>query len=156
MLCIHHGSRVFSPRKFNRVQNQNHPKPFGGLWASPVGVEYGWDVWCLDEDFHVELLALYFLFEINEDKLLVIDSVYDLELITWRETYPGRDLSFMSISPDYELMAKQYDAIHLTARGQWATRLTTPRNLYGWDCECVFVMNKDAIRVQRKNNGRRS
>ena len=35
-------------------------------------------------------------------------------------------------------MSKDYDAIHLTEKGQWKTRMTRPVSLYGWDCETVY------------------
>jgi len=50
-------------------------------------------------------------------------------------------MHFMTF-PDYEECATRYDAIHLTDRGQWATRMTHPKNLYGWDCESVLILNK--------------
>lgn len=37
-------------------------------------------------------------------------------------------------------MAKQFDGMHLTDNGQWATRLPPfdSPNLYGWDCESTL------------------
>ena len=47
--------------------------------------------------------------------------------------------------PDFEKMVKMgYDAIYLTDKGQMETRFTMP-DLYGWDCECVLVMNPDCV-----------
>lgn len=40
---------------------------------------------------------------------------------------------------------RRVDAIYLTARGQRATHLSFPRNLYGWDCECVFILNPKCV-----------
>jgi len=42
---------------------------------------------------------------------------------------------------DFLAIAKSgIDALWLTVRGERATRYTTP-GLYGWDCECVLIMN---------------
>lgn len=46
---------------------------------------------------------------------------------------PGRHGSFCSI--DWVRVSQDYDAVHLTHAGQWATRMTSPLSLYGWDCE---------------------
>ena len=52
--------------------------------------------------------------------------------------------------PDFEKVALEFDAIHLTTRGMMETRFTpfeTP-DLYGWDCESVLVLNRDVIVVE--------
>lgn len=48
---------------------------------------------------------------------------------------------------DFKTMVqKGIDAIYLTEKGQWKTRLTFPRNLYGWDCETVLILNERCIK----------
>lgn len=48
---------------------------------------------------------------------------------------------------DFELLAKNYDAIWLTENGQSETHLYYPINLYGWDCETVLIMNPYSVSV---------
>ena len=43
---------------------------------------------------------------------------------------------------DYEKLAKEYDAIELRNRDAFRESFPT------WDCDCIFVMNKDKIVVK--------
>jgi hypothetical protein len=52
------------------------------------------------------------------------------------------------------MMTYEVDAIHLTERGEHETRLSQPYSLYGWDCECVLIMNPKGIRYQDLATGR--
>ena len=125
----------FSRRKFKSIRNRLHNKPEGGLWASPVDAEYGWREWCEAESWGN--LSHSFTFEF-EGNAYVIDSLKDAAAMPWREEYGFK-------FPDFEEMVRRgYDAIYLTERGQIATRFSKP-SLYGWDCECVLVMNPDCI-----------
>lgn len=52
MKFIHYGSKEFDKDRFTEIHNiPMCNKPSGGLWASPVGVEFGWKEWCEDNDF---------------------------------------------------------------------------------------------------------
>ena len=126
---------------FQSVQNRDFVKPAGGLWASPVNSSYGWKDWCQAENFGD--LTSYFTFWLT-GQVLVIDHAEDMLSLPWRAPYPAMSsLTFL----DYEKIAAEgAAAIHLTVRGQQETRFTFPKNLYGWDCECVLVLNKDCIR----------
>lgn len=47
--------------------------------------------------------------------------------------------------PDFEAIHEAgVDAVYLTQQGERETRFNDP-SLYGWDCECVLVMNSEAI-----------
>ncbi len=113
-----------------------YTKPTGGLWASPIDSEYGWVDWGRDNEFGK--FDSQFTFRIFGN-IFVIDGLNDL-----------RKMSFVSESyrlkyPDYEeLVSRGYDAIHLTVKGQDATRFSKP-DLYGWDCESVLIMNPACI-----------
>ena len=49
-------------------------------------------------------------------------------------------------TPDLlEQLSKKYDAIWLTLKGFNETHLSFPLNLYGWDCETVFIMNPNCV-----------
>ena len=117
-------------------------KPRGGLWCSPVDSEYGWIDWCRAESFgdidHEQMVTL----DIDTSNFVVIDSVQDMETkLPWYQF----DGPVQAI--DFEKMVQQgVDGIHLTEKGQIDTRWSHPHNLYGWDCETVFIMNERCIK----------
>lgn len=139
MKLIHYGSWKYDLDKFNPIKNTTWVKPDGGLWSSPVDSKYGWKEWCIDENFRVKSLKQYFILELNKNaKILTIETEDDLysqlKWITYEKPFGD--------APNFEdLITQGFDAIHLTADGQWNTRLTHPRNLYGWDCETVLILN---------------
>ena len=138
MKLIHYGSKKFDPTDFNEIRN-NYVKPCGGLWTSPIDSEWGWKQWCKAEDFRECNDKDSFIITLQPNtRILTIDSVDDLELLKWR---PFHHMLF----PDYEEAATRYNAIHLTERGQNATRFSNPKNLYGWDCESVLILTKEVI-----------
>jgi len=147
MSLIHHGSKPFDIKKFMPVENQEYRnKPTGGLWASPVGASFGWKEWCIQESFHVSKLDTWFKFDI-EGWVYKIDSIEDMkDMFT---TVNGVVLT----SPDFEeLVDNGVDAIWLTLKGERETRLSVTRqNLYGWDCECVLVLNPECIIINGKH-----
>jgi len=141
MELIHYGSSKFDPEKFKPVMDSVlFVKPWGGLWTSPVDSEHGWREWCLSANPHMlgkESFKLSF-----SGNIFVIDSRTDLDKLQWETAYGCEILTFPRWEP---LIEQGFDAVHLTWRGQCSTRLVFPRNLYGWDCESVLVMNPKAI-----------
>ena len=127
---------AFVLQKFNPVKNHpHHFKPIGGLWASPVDSDMSWKSWC-EHEGEIHRLSSFFEFEFF-GKLLTIDGYEDLIQTQWRGTPQKID------GIDFEwALAQGFDGIYLTGPGQIATRTL----LYGWDCECVFVMNPIAIK----------
>lgn len=111
-------------------------KPKGGLWTSPVDSEYGWCDWSKDNEYGD--LSSHFDLDF-EGTVFEIDSVEDMNDLPWIEQ---GNMHFVSFEP---LVFMGYDAIHLTAKGEQETRLIYPKDLYGWDCETVLVMNRNAI-----------
>lgn len=115
-------------------------KPTGGLWACPIEAEENWKAWCDQEGFGDIGSQSRVEMEIDTSRFITINSAADLKRITWQPHYALREII------DFEVMkAGGIDGIYLTAEGQWATRLTHPRNLYGWDCESVLIMNERCI-----------
>jgi hypothetical protein len=120
-------------------------KPEGGLWTSTYDPECGsgWVQWSMGERFRVECdddyETCYFDCSILYPKparILIIDTHQDL-------VDAIQDYHFVGSEPrsyyaedylDFEEIAEDYDAVHLTDRGQWKTRRTRP-GLYGWDLE---------------------
>lgn len=115
-------------------------KPEGGLWTSTYtrGKGSGWTRWCEGEDFGVPhgQWQGYLLSVDPAARVVTIDSANDLMTLLQydfaRRTPFG---GYHRVVPDFEKLAKFYDGMHLTDRGQWATRHSIPANLYGWDCE---------------------
>lgn len=131
------------PELFKPVKNRRFVKPEGGLWTSTWDAgkqSSAWVDWCRDEDFDQEVANRWFLLTPYANaRILTIDTVADME--TMYKQYPDQMPSFSFLNMiDFERMAQDYDAMRVTERGQWATRLSHPRNLYGWDCEstCWF------------------
>jgi hypothetical protein len=139
-----HGPR---PALFKTPRNRDmFVKPTGGLWTSTyLGAADGsdWVRWCRDEGGfgNVEKANWWLLTADPEAHVLVIDSYADLARAT--AAYPliwDRADPFYAERPklDYEAIARDFDGVHLTDRGQWRTRLTHPLDLYGWDCESTL------------------
>jgi len=156
--CITYGSPRFNPSRFNEVTNsdwRNKPE-CGGLWTSPVNSNYGWRQWCEDEQFDPERLTYHFTFTF-QGTAIVIDVAEHLLSLDWfeQERPSNYGSARRNYSPDFEAMARKgIDAIFLTEKGQWETRTlsetyTVPnkiQDLYGWDVECLLILNKKAVR----------
>ena len=141
MKLIHYGSPKYKPELFKKVKNNLYRnKPEFGLWTSPIDSKYGWKEWCKEENFRDCNKDESFIIEINIDKMLVIDKEPDLKKIPFLKS----KYSYIS-GIDFEKLVKQYDAIHLTIEGELSTRWLNENNLYGWDCECVLILNKSCI-----------
>ena len=126
--------------KIRPINNQDYRnKPSGGLWSSPINSNFGWKDWCECEQFQLDRLETHFTFSFNGN-VLTINSPGDLYQMPWIAT----NEPFFIQYPDFEKLAKSFDAIWLTDLGQDSTRFSKP-NLYGWDCESVLIMNPTKI-----------
>jgi len=133
--------------KLEPVKNKNWVKPEGGLWTSSYDPECGsgWIQWSIAERFsgewnEEEEKGYYgcYLLHPEPARVLVIDTQQDLiEALRHYQNYDHRGGGWGGTNLDFEALAEDYDAIHLTDRGQWATRMTNP-GLYGWDCESTL------------------
>jgi hypothetical protein len=138
---VHYGDSEYRPHSFRPISDEPFSKkPRGGLWTSPVNSEFGWKDWCeaegysdLEESFYLEFRG----------SLLVIDSVEDLKKLPWIESvgYGAHSVVFQCFC----VGGFTYDAIHLTKKGLEETAFSKPFSLYGWDCECVLILNPDSI-----------
>lgn len=141
MTLIHYGDDAFSMDKFVPVTEWNDAwfKPKGGLWTSPANSKYGWKHWCKSEDF-APMRGLSKSFKLNyTGNTVVINTEEDLNKLHWQQRQFG-------IYPAWEPLKEDgVDAVFLTESGQWATRLSMPKNLYGWDCETVFIINPHSV-----------
>jgi len=137
---------------FNVVVNDHgfRVKPQGGLWTSTYSDEIGsgWVEWCLAEDFRVPQHFRWHGWLLTppwDARVYEIDSYADLRRLAESEfgmpEGPGYFPAFGGCGIDFEKMSQSYDAIHLTEAGQWATRLSHPHTLYGWDCESTLWLH---------------
>jgi hypothetical protein len=137
---IHFGSPAYLPQTVKPIVNDNWSKPKGGLWTSPVDSLWGWKDWCEFEQFREcdedNSFKLQFKLDAN---ILVIDCLQDLKKLPMQTVVVTHE--YQKKYPDFELLAKQYDAIWLTEVGEQETRMSYPANLYGWDCESVLILN---------------
>lgn len=132
------------PDRFDPPTNtpQMSHKPAGGLWTSTLraGGTCAWLDWCRAEQWGLtDETKLYALEPEPDVSVFEIERGDDLQraLVEW-----GRDdvppvLARMFAPLDFEAMATEYDAIHLTEWGERHTRYSHP-SLYGWDTECTL------------------
>jgi len=136
----HYGSTRYDPSAFLPVMDIDWVKPGGGLWTSPIECYYGWKEWCKQEHFWTDEHLSEFFDVRFAGNVYVVNSSRDLF------DMPGTTTAENWWYPSFrELMQRGYDAIQLTWAGQCSTRFSHPRNLYGWDCESVLVMNQSSI-----------
>jgi len=134
-----HSEAILDPKVWPiRNDPKTITKPRGGFWTSTYDADggSGWVRWCVAFRYN-EPLDLYWivLSPSTSAKVAVIDSAADLMELTDR--YPmvvGRRSGL-----DFERLADDYDALHLTHEGYLRTRSTRrgPR-LTGWDCESTL------------------
>ena len=137
---IHYGHKHFQPELFCPITNLGRwVKPNGGLWGSPVDASFGWKdrsrgisfVTCDDENSFTFTLA-------EGARILVIaDNDFLKELPQVEDEHAMSTWCVL----DFEKLAEDYDAIELVLSADG--RLY--RSLYGWDCDCILVMNPDVV-----------
>jgi hypothetical protein len=125
------------PISIRPVKNKQYPnKPRGGIWTSTyINPKKGseWVQWGLENDYLPKKLHSWIVTPATNN-IYEINSFKDL-LDLW-ERYPFK------VSINWESVAKQYDAVHLTKSGEQKTRNTSPINLYGWDMESTIWFKK--------------
>ena len=146
---IHYGHKEFDRGLFVTVRNGlGMNKPLGGLWASPVDAERGWYDWCKRNEFVLGRLKTHFEFELSQNARvlkLTPDNVWDLpedeKSFFIRRPPERRDSLSIVESVDFEALAREWDVLEysLTEYPEmyWS--------LYGWDCDCILVLNPDVV-----------
>jgi hypothetical protein len=148
--CVTYGcGNVFDPNKWNPIKNRLYfNKPDGGLWASPFDTTYGWIDWCKDENFGDLSTLFKFLYSGNT---IIIDSKDDLLDLPFQERPQHKKNSsglFGFKVINFQSLANfAIDGIYLTHQGESETRYLhgLDGGLYGWECECILIMNKNSI-----------
>lgn len=145
MKYIHYGHKNFDLSLFVEPQNREHfTKPTGGLWGSPLDAERGWKQWCESESFQ----------DCNEDNCFIFElidtaNIYQINCKEDIEQLPLQNSIITTwLAPDFEAIKKSgIDAIQFNLSND------TTENyferiyyaLYGWDCDCILVLNKDVV-----------
>lgn len=137
------------PEKFVAVTPSDHPsqKPRRqGFWTSTWHPEHGsgWVQWCLSEEYGCDRsdpsFPIWTLTPEDDARVYEIAGYSDLDALVAAYPhelhYPGS--AWSDLRPDWAAIAVDFDAVHLTDEGQWATRLSMPLDLYGWDCESTL------------------
>ena len=150
------------PKEFKPAQNETlwrKPKK-GGLWTSTYDEKLGsdWLQWGIAEDYNnpddLIFKNCWLLYPEANINVYEIDTYADLENLckkasqsyTFGETSPHGP--YEETYPDWEVLAQEYDAIHLTVNGQCETRLSRPLTLYGWDCESTLWLQWKFAKVE--------
>lgn len=151
MRCITYGcGDAFDPAKFRPIKNSPYPvnKPEGGLWATPIGSDFGWLDCGAGDSIHGYEGCESFSFD-YKGRFFVIDCLEDYKKVPWRHRGVF-DLFEQYV--DFEKMEKMgVDAIHLTLQGMAETSYSDPQ-LHGWDCETVLIFNPRLVRPHIKEN----
>jgi hypothetical protein len=150
VIFIHYGASRYDPSKFKPIKNRLlATKPEGGLWASPLGAEYGWKAWCESNEFHVERLENSFQFTLAENaNILIIRSADQLhDLPQAKQDFDMGKNTWVCL--DFEKLATDgVDAILVDISGDVTDDIKMEGlywKLYGWDCDSIIILNKEAI-----------
>jgi hypothetical protein len=126
--------------KLKPVKNEGWVKPRGGLWTSTYQgpkLLSGWAQWCSSEE-PGWIKPAWLLTPKRSVRIVHVRSLIGLKNLQARYPLPSPIHALHSKQLDFEAIACAYDGVHLTEAGQWATRLTFPLSLYGWDCESTL------------------
>ena len=115
-------------------------KPKGGIWASPLKARFGWKHWCDVEKFGDISSQYPIIMDLDTTNFIVIDRGSDLDKLSWYKIF-----EVLEAIDFKELVNQGIDGIYLTRRGEAETRFAFHRNLYGWDCESVLILNERCI-----------
>lgn len=160
-LQISFGKNKIDKQRFMTIRNYD-VKPLGGLWSSTLRLgeryfsqwhEFGLSIG--DKKYFRE--AVVFDFKPSA-RIYTINGQDDLKRLvdTFGLISDQNDvLRQLSISSgwaflNFEKIARRYDVIHLTSRGQAMTRhMFDGYSLYGWDVESSLTLSLDAIGAWR-------
>ena len=123
-------------------------KPKGGFWTSTWREESqdsDWIEWCRGNSYYStdESNIWWLLTPRPECRLYTIDSLRDFTglLMEYGERPPiAYEIPLFADRRviDFEKLARQFDGVHLTERGNAGTHLSYPNNLNAWDCESTL------------------
>lgn len=115
-----------------------------GLWTSSWREETQdseWVEWCCNNDIGFLNLYWHLLTPKEDAKIIVIDTYQDLEQLVFAYGKSMKTVIFGEIFHpliDFEKMAKDYDALHLTTYGAGTLHLSFPNDMNSWDIESTL------------------
>lgn len=125
--------------KVLRIKNKMHIKPTGGIWTSTFrkrGCGSDWIRWMYQESYFHKGHTTMWILTPKDVNVYTIDTYEDYLYLF--ERYGIRNNIWRL---DWEKVAKDYDAVHVTYHGQTVTRLSRGHDdidLYGWDVESTI------------------
>ena len=145
---IHYGAKSFDPGKGFPIHNQeNWPKPKGGLWGSREMASFGWKDWCECENFRKCDISDAFRFILRDGaKVGMISCMADLKKLPVRKC--SRQSLWQVLLDFEECLHEGYDAIELCWYGEEYRELAADDMhfaLYGWDCDSIVVLKPSAV-----------
>ena len=157
-IYIHYGSDRFRPELATKAKNPQIPwtKPEHGtgLWGSRVDATYGWKDWCECEGEEEWLEGGSFLFTLKpEANVVMLNKAEDFEKLPEVDIskliLKRGDFNHRNFYPDFDKCLEQgIDAIELGWYGdEWEDAKADDMYmaLYGWDCDCILVLNPDVV-----------
>lgn len=120
----------------------------GTLWGSPIDAKYGWEKWCKDWNFHLELLRKdnCFTWSLKPTaKVLYISSIKDLNKIPYVKQ---NMFLFENVFVDYSKIIQEYDAMELCMDNGHIGHMFVSEEeqcFNSWDCDSIMVFNKEMI-----------
>ena len=144
---VHYGANHFDPELFKPIENRPNwvkPMPHTGLWVSPRNSEKSWKTWVEAEHYGADLTKSFEFRMINPGKVFYVFDAPSYETLI--QQYGIKSLyGFSYYTPyciDFEKMVSDgWDALELSI-SSWPMLYDL---LYGWDCDCILIFNKDAI-----------
>ncbi len=144
---IHYGHQAFDSNLFAIPTNRRHAnKPKGGLWASAIDAPYGWKDWCKAESYCSCDNEDSFCFQLSKNaNVFTISSVEDVDRMPLqKDGWSTRTIKAI----DFELMLQNgVDVIEYNLSNDCSddTMDNLYFALYGWDCDCILVLNPEVI-----------
>lgn len=139
----------FNNIKNNQIGHVTKPDINTGLWASLFTHDNfvsEWHEFVYDEmNYLLDEYRSVYKFELKFNaRIFTIDNKSDLCELAKKYKISNINTPFLML--DFEKMCDEYDAIHLTSRGQELTRFGDI-NLYGWDVDSLLILNFDCINL---------
>jgi hypothetical protein len=127
----------------NGVRYRTPKKPLGGLWTCPDDPRgrSAWRTWNHQARTGFTRYRRTWRLTAVEPRIYTIDTPADLRVALDRwphQAFPDLPLLYNREIDYAAMLADGYDAVELTEDGHWATRLTFPDSLYGWDVPTIL------------------
>ena len=149
----HLASRNQKPRVDESGYASEYEKP-KGFWITD-DTEDSWQAWCLSERFNLESLTHKHEVDLEEDRILILRSAYDVEMFASQYAFEhwwgpeGQPRKYRNRCIDWPEVASCYAGIIITPY-QWSLRMANGFSwYYGWDCASGCIWDATAIKDVR-------